>query len=50
MVTIRRGKFICKYDGKLCSYGVLCRKQKEYEKLGAGSTYLNLNLKKSDGL
>ena len=43
--NIRRGEFICKYDGKLCSYGVLWIKQKEYEKLGAGSYILEFKFK-----
>ena len=43
--NIRRGEFICKYDGKLCSCGVLCKNQKEYEKLGAGSYILEFKFK-----
>ena len=43
--NIRRGEFICKYDGKLCSCGVLPKKQKEYEKLGAGSYILKFKFK-----
>ena len=39
------GEFICKYDGKLCSYGVMKKKKKEYEKLGAGSYILKFKFK-----